>query len=313
MNEFRVIATFVRAANLGSIRRAAIDLGVTPQAASQAIMQLEQHLGLQLFHRTTRKLSLTVDGERLLERSQAAYQTLNEALAGTREATDQVSGVLRVSGPRSMSNSSMWPLFGEFCQAYPGVRLELQLDDHFSNKVDERIDVGFRGGAAPEGRLVARQLFPIQHIICGAPDYLRQHGVPDSIEALAQHRRTGYRQPNTGKIAPWEFQIGDEIVYREIDADVYVNDSESEAQAVAAGLGIGQLSSFSATPLIRNGRLVPLLTQHITARMGMYLFYGPTRGQPLRVQAFVRFITERVQHNRLFYLDQADLQALRSN
>lgn len=309
MNEFRVISTFVRAATLGSLRRAAIAQGITPQAASQAVMQLEQHLGVQLFHRTTRKLNLTAEGERLLQQAQPAYEVLSAALAGTREAAEQVAGVLRVSAPRSMGSATLWPLFGDFCAAYPALQLELQLDDKFSSKVDQRIDVGFRGGTSPEGRLVARRLFPIQHIICAAPAYLARHGAPDSIAALAQHRRTGYRQPNTGKIAPWEFQQGDEIVYRELDAHLYVNDSEAETAAVLAGLGIGQLGSFTATPHIRSGRLVPLLTQHVTERMGMYMFYAPTRGQPLRVQAFIRFISERLQNNRQFYLDAADLPA----
>lgn len=310
MNGIRAINTFVRAATLGSLRAAAVDQGISPQAASHAVMQLEKELGVRLFHRTTRKLSLTEEGQRLLDSAKPALAMLACALDEARRSTEEVSGVLRVNAPRSLGLPVLWRFFEQFQQRYPNVQLDVQFDDQFTDLVTDRADVGFRGGPSPAGGSIARRLVPIQAIVCASPDYIARHGAPRHIDDLAGHRCTGYRRANTGKLAQWQFRVGDEIVYRDFAAAVCVNDTEMEAQAVLSGLGIGQLGSFSAAPHIRSGRLVPLLTQHMSEYGAIYIYYGHRTEQSLRVRTFIDFMVEAMAGNRSFYFDDEELRGM---
>ncbi|MFP3270985.1 MAG: LysR family transcriptional regulator [Paraburkholderia sp.] len=311
MNEVRAITIFVRAATLGSLRKAAVDQGISPQAASHAVMQLEKELGVRLFHRTTRKLSLTEEGQGLLDSVKPALAVLSSALDDARRSKAEIAGPLRVSAPRAVGRTVLSPYFLEFARLHPNVRLDVQFDDHFTDLISDRADVGFRGGSPPSGGTIARRLLPIQLIVCAAPAYIERHGAPQTIDDLDGHRCTGYRRANTGKQAPWEFLIGDEIVYRDIATSLCVNDTEAETEAVLAGLGVGQLGSFSATALIRNGQLVPLLVQHVTQRDAVYVYYRHRTEQPLRVRTFIDFMVERVAGNRNFYFEPEELRAAR--
>lgn len=308
MNEVRAITIFVRAAALGSLRSAAVDQGISPQAASQSVMQLEKALGVRLFHRTTRKLSLTEDGQRLIDSVKPALAILSSSISEARRAKDEVAGLLRVSAPRAIGLPVLWRYFEAFQQRYPDVQLDVQFDDHFTDLVTERADVGFRGGPQPSGGSIARRLLPIQLIICASPDYIRRNGAPRTIDDLMQHRCTGYRRANTGKMAQWQFQVGAELVYRDVPSVISVNDTAMETQAVLSGLGIGQLGSFDATPHIRSGRLVPLLTKHVSEYGAIYIYYGHRTEQPLRVKAFIDFMIEELGDNRNFFLDKSELR-----
>ncbi|KVK74435.1 LysR family transcriptional regulator [Burkholderia ubonensis] len=308
MNEIRAISIFIRAATLGNLRKAAVDQGITPQAASHAVMRLEKELGIRLFHRTTRKLSLTEEGQRFFDSVRPAIESLSNAVADARRTKEEVAGPIRVSAPRALGLSVLWPIFTEFSAQYPDVQLDIQFDDHFTDLVSDRADVGFRGGSAPSGGSIARLLAPIQMIVCATPSYLKQHGVPATIDDLSKHRCTGYRRATTGKLAPWEFRLNDESVYLDVPATICTNDIDAEAYAVLSGLGIGQLGSFIATRYIRTGALVPLLVEHIAQRDGIYIYYGHRTEQALRVRTFIDYMISRVAGNREFYLDTTELR-----
>ncbi|MEI2417882.1 LysR family transcriptional regulator [Orrella sp. JC864] len=310
MNEVRAITLFVRAATLGSLRKAAVDQGVTPQAASHAVMQLEKQLGVRLLHRTTRRLSLTEEGRRLLEGATPALAMLASALDDARQASHALSGPLRISAPASAGRAVFWPCILAFARQHPEVTLDVRFDDQFSDLVAGQFDVGLRGGAAPAPGAIARRLMPIQLIVCAAPAYLQRHGAPRTLDELMQHRCTGYRRANTGKLAPWEFRVGQETVYREVPAVLCANDLQAETEAVLAGLGIGQLASFSAAPHLRAGRLVPLLTRHVAEHDAFYVYYRRRTEQPLRARAFIEFMVQRLAGNRDFFLPPAELRAL---
>src|ERR1700754_5147642 len=310
MNEVRAISIFVRAATLGSLRRAAIDQGISPQAASHAVMQLEKSLGVRLFHRTTRKLSLTEEGQRLLQNVEPALAMLTSAIADAKSAKEDIAGPLRISAPKALGRA-LWPPVLAFGALYPDVELDVRFDDHFTDLVEERADVGLRGGSAPAGGAIARRLLPIQLIVCASPSYIERHGAPRTIDELDAHRCTGYRRANTGKQAPWEFLIGDEIVYRDVATALCVNDTDAETAAVIAGLGIGQLGSFSAIAPIRSGQLVPLLVQHVTQREAVYIYYRHRTEQPLRVRTFIDFMVARLAGNMSFYFEPSELRAAR--
>lgn len=311
MNEARAVSLFVSAATLGSLRRAAAEQGISPQAASHAVMQLEKALGVRLLHRTTRSLSLTEEGERLLERASPALEGLAAALEDVRAAGAAMSGPLRISAPGAAGRSVLWPAMLDFSAAHPEIQLDVQFDDHLTDLVADRADVGFRGGVVPAAGTIARRLLPIQLIVCAAPAYLARHGTPHTLDELARHRCTGYRRVSTGKLAPWEFQLGKELVYRDIPAALTCNDVDAETLAVLGGHAIGQLGSFSAVPHIRSGQLVPLLTEHVAERDGLYVYYRRRHAQPRRLRAFLDFIVPRLANNPAYCLSASELASHR--
>lgn len=308
-NELRAIAVFTRAAELGSLRRAAVAQGITPQAASQALTQLEAHLGVRLFHRTTRRLSLTEEGERFLSAAAPGLQSLQRALHGARQGRDDIAGPLRIAATRSLMLPVLWPVLEEFCARYPDVEPDVQLDDRIGDWVADRVDVGFRAGSPPSDGVIARHLMPLQLIVCAAPSYIARHGVPQSIDELASHRCSGFRHPSTGKAMPWEFLVDGEIVGRDVASVFMTNDVELEANAVVAGQCVGQLVGATAAPLIRSGQLVPLLTEHVCAHLGLYLYYGSRVAQPARVRAFIDLAVERVVGNAAWVVSPQELAA----
>jgi DNA-binding transcriptional LysR family regulator len=307
MNTFKAIATFAKAVELGSIRQAALAQGVTPQAASQAIAQLELHLGVRLLHRTTRSLALTEEGQHFLENTQPALAALDRALAAAREAKDDIAGPLRIVGPKSSFAAILMPLLDEFCRAHPGIQPDVQLDDGIGNWVLERVDVGFRIGASPHEGVIGRQLFPVQMIVCAAPAYLATHGVPATLDDLAAHRCSVFRHPATGKVAPWYLSVNGKVEHRQMSPAFSTNDSELELQAVLAGQVIGQLANFSAASHIRAGRLVPVLLPHMSAHIGVHIYYGSRAAQPKRVRAFLDLAISRLLDCPEYVLSKKEL------
>ncbi|WP_284415668.1 LysR substrate-binding domain-containing protein [Acidovorax sp. SUPP3334] len=300
-------AAFAKAVELGSLRQAAAAQGVTPQAASLALAQLEAHLGVRLFHRTTRSLSLTEEGRQFLDAAQPGLAALQRAVHGAQRGREEIAGPLRIVAPRSMMLEVIWPVVDAFCRRYPQVDPDVQLDDRIGNWVEDRVDVGFRSGHPPEGGVVARRLIALQLVVCATPDYLARHGTPLRIEDLARHRCSGFRHPATGKPMPWEFRVGEDIVAHAIAPAFCVNDIELEARAVLGGHAIGQLVGVTAAPLVRSGQLVPVLTDYIAQHLGLYVYYGSRAAQPARVRAFIDLAVEMLANNPVFGLSDQEL------
>ncbi|VTU16578.1 D-malate degradation protein R [Variovorax sp. SRS16] len=309
INELRSIETFAKAAELGSLRQAAAAQGMTPQAASQALAQLEQHLGVRLFHRTTRSLSLTDEGRQFLEAAQPALFGLQRALHMARQAKDEIAGPLRIVGPRSTFAPVLWPVLDEFCRLYPEVQPDVQLDDRIGNWVEDRVDVGFRVGPSPAAGVIARKLFPLQLIICAAPAYLARHGAPDKLDALAAHRCSAFRHPGTGRVLPWYVKVEDSMVEHPVVPALCVNDEALETEAVLAGHVLGLLTGVTAAPHIRARRLVPLLTRHVADHSSTFVYYGSRTAQPRRVRAFIDLAVKRLVDNPACVLTAKELQA----
>jgi DNA-binding transcriptional LysR family regulator len=309
INEMRAIATFAKAVELGSIRRAAAAQGVSAQAASQVISQLERHLGVRLLHRTTRSLALTEEGQHFLENAQPALAGLEQALGHAREARDEIAGPLRIVGPRSSFAPILMPVIDEFCQSHPSVQPDVQLEDSIRNWVLDRVDVGFRIGASPEEGVIGRLLFPVQMIVCASPAYIARFGSPQSVGELAAHRCSVFRHPATGKVAPWYMNVDGEIVHRHMAPAFSTNDAELEMQAVLAGQVIGQLANLSAAEPIRRGRLVPLLLQHMASHIGVHLYYGSRAAQPRRARAFIDLAIARLLNTPTYVLNARELNS----
>lgn len=310
MDELRAISTFIRAAELGSFNRAAHAQGSTPQAVSKAIRQLEEHLGVRLFHRTTRKSALTDEGQRLLESARGSLDGLRAAMAGVRSAAREDEGPIRISAGGAVGRKVLMPVIAEFSALHPAVSFDLLLEDRPTDAVAERIDVGFKAGNAPLAQVVSRRLFPIQLLLCAAPSYLAAHPAPLRIADLAGHACVGYRQPGAVQPMPWEFLVKGEVVMKTMSYLVCCSDPEAEMQAVLAGMGIGQIDAINAAAPLRAGALVPLLPGATSERMGLYIFYAQRSNMPRRVRRFIDFAVERLQGARQFYLAPSALKEL---
>lgn len=307
INELRSITTFVRTVELGSLSKAAAAQQISPQAASKALGQLEQYLGVRLFHRTTRSMSLTEEGQRFFEAAKPSLISLQQALHAVRQTKEDLGGPLRIVGPRSVLPSVIGPVLDEYCRLYPEVQPDVQLDDRVGNWVEDRVDVGFRLGNPPEEGLIARRLFPMQMLICAAPTYLRKYGAPQSLYELDAHRCSGFRRPSDGRVVPWRVSIGDSMQDQNIRPSFSTNDEAFELRAVLAGEVIGQLAVPTAASLIRSGRLVPLLLDHMTDNLSLFIYYGSRAAQPARVRRFIDLVVERLTESEDFILANEEL------
>jgi DNA-binding transcriptional LysR family regulator len=307
INELRSIQTFVKTAELGSLRRAAAAQGITPQAASQAVAQLEQHLGLRLFHRTTRSLVLTDEGRRFLDAARQPLLDLQRALQLPRQGSDEIAGPLRIVGPRSGFLAALWPLLAEFCRRHPRVQPDVELDDALGQRFDDRADVAFRVGPALAEGIVARRLFALQLVVCAAPAYLERHGVPDSLADLRLHRCAALRLAGSGRVAPWQVKDEGAAVELEVAPFLTSNDEALLFDAVLSGEAIGQLTAVSAAAAIRAGRLVPLLSRHVADRMALHVCHDGRAAEQARVRAFLALAVERLADSREFVLSFKEL------
>lgn len=307
INELRSITTFIRTAELGSLSKAAEMQQISPQAASKALAQLEQYLGVRLFHRTTRNMSLTEEGQRFMEAAQPSLIGLQQALQSTRQTREDIAGPLRISGPRTVFQTVIGPVLDEYCRLYPEVHPDVQFDDRIGNWVEDRVEVGFRLGHAPQEGLIARRLFPMQLIICAAPSYLRKHGVPQNLYELASHRCSAFRRSTDGRVVPWTVKVGEGIQDQHINPVFCTNDEAFELRTVLAGDVIGQLAMPTAAASIRSGRLVPLMLEHMTDNYSLFVYYGSRTALPVRVRRFIDLAVERLADDSSYVLKKDEL------
>ncbi|CAB3746554.1 LysR family transcriptional regulator [Paraburkholderia solisilvae] len=292
MDRTRALTLFLAVARAGSFSRAAIEAGLTPQAMSKAVRQLEEHLNVRLLHRTTRKLSMTDEGSRLFELADPGMRMLDEAIDQVHASREAAGGVVRVAAAASLGGKLLVPLIRDYQQRHPSVRFDVLLDDHFTDLVEARVDVGFRVGVSAERNVVARKLRDVRLVICASPAYIGENGKPASLAQLLKHRCTGFRHPNTGKTLPWELQKGGEIVYQAVPAVATFNDVATEVEAVRSGIGIGQLATYMVQQDLDDGTLVPLLPQLSSARLSVFMYYPQRTQMPSRVRRFVDFVIE---------------------
>jgi len=290
MNMLRPLTMFLAVAKAMSFRKAAVDQGVSPQAVSKAVKQLETHLGLKLLHRTTRQLSLTEEGEELLQNANMGMQLLNDSLEGLQANKQKMEGTIRLAAPLAFGNRVLLPLIEEFQTSHPGIHFDLMLSDAFVDIVALRIDIGFRTGQSPDRNVISRKLGDIISVICAAPKYIDAFGKPTDILSLQKHRCTAFLHPQTGKELPWEI-ISDEgeISYFHVPSVARFNNIEAEIEAVKFGMGIGQLSEYLIQKELKAGELIQMLPDGRVPRLGIYMYYPERMKIPLRVRQFIDF------------------------
>ena len=302
MDTLRAITLFADAAAAGSFQRVAVEQAISPQAVSKAIGQLERHLGVRLFHRTTRRSSLTADGLAFLEAVNPGLVAIAAAVGGACAATESIDGPIRITAPRFARKVLVLPI-AEFVEQHPGVRVELVMDDAFTDIVAAKIDIGLRVGTAPSGQVIARRLFQVQQRLCAAPAYLARYGTPASLAELARHRCTGFRLATTGRLVAWRLLVDDELRQLEMPAAFCSNDADTELDAVLAGAGIALIDSINGAAEVRAGRLVPVLPTLRGEEIGCQLYYAQRTHLPRRVRACIDHLVQRLQGSTDFVFD----------
>jgi DNA-binding transcriptional LysR family regulator len=295
MDAFSDLAFFVMLVKRGSLAGAAQQLGVTPSAASKRLAALEARLGVRLLNRTTRRISVTPEGEAYLAqggRILAELEELEQGLRGNRVAP---RGLLRVNGTLGFGRRHLAPAIGEFLLTYPDIEVQLQLTDRALNLAEEGYDVGILVGDLPDARLNARRLAFNSRLLCASPGYLARHGEPASPRALAQHRCIVIRESETA-YGTWHLQHRQSAGRQEtvkVRGLAATNDGEVAVNWALQGHGILLRSEWEVAPMLRSGRLRQVLPEWSAPAADIHAVYLSRDKLSARVRVFVDFLADR--------------------
>jgi DNA-binding transcriptional LysR family regulator len=289
------LQVFLTVARLSSFSAAARELRVSTSAVSQAVRQLEEQLRVTLLVRTTRSVSLTDEGRRLVESAGPGLGQAIDALAHVSAHPGELVGRLRLSVPRTSVPFVITPLLPAFRERYPRVQLEVMLDERFVDIVTEGYDAGVRLTEAIERDMVQVRLTDaFRFVIVGAPDYLKAHGAPERPQDLLQHECVTYRSQTTGALYAWELERGRKSWRVPVRGAVVTNDSQMGAAVAEEGVALAYVAEPAVANQLREGRLKRVLEAYSPTVPGFFLFY-PRRAQrsPL-LRAFVETAKELV-------------------
>lgn len=287
------LQVFVRVAELASFTQAAQSLGLPKASASTAVQRLEASLGTRLFHRTTRRVQLTQDGQSCYERCKDLLADLDDMQTMFQPAASGLRGRLRVDMPMRLAQDLVVPRLPEFLAAHPGLEVELSSTDRRVDLVREGFDCVLRVGPLSDSTLVARPLGALAMANLASAAYLERYGVPRTLEDLAGHRLVQY-VTTLGQRCPGFEWCDDSGATRYVPmaGALTVSDSGSYAAACLAGLGITQVPRHGHEAEVLDGRLVEILPDFLPAPMPVHLLYAHRRQLPRRVQAFMQWLAE---------------------
>jgi DNA-binding transcriptional LysR family regulator len=281
--------TFVAVAEAGSFTKAAAQLGVSQSAVSYSVRMLEQRLGVRLISRTTRSLSLTDAGERLLHSLAPAFAHIRSEIEALSSSQGRPTGRVRITVSRQAAQSVIWPMLPEFLTQYPEIEVELSLDEGLADIVAGRFDAGIRLGERLEKDMIGVRVGPeLRMALVGSPVYFASRSLPKTPRDLSDHLGVNYRQRTGGGLYAWEFERDGEKLEVRMDGPVILNDGEMLQKAALAGLGLAfMLEDANVLEDIASGRLIRVLEDWCEPFPGYHLYY-PSRRQP--TAAFSLFV-----------------------
>lgn len=288
MDRFTGMAVFVKAVELGSFRAAGDALQMSPQFVGKHIKALEQHLGVRLLHRTTRRQSLTDFGRAYLERARLILAELEQAEQLAAEARAVPSGRLRINAPVSFGIHSLAPLLPGYMQAHPQVEVELTTSNRAVDLVDEGYDAVFRVGVLQDSGLIARALDPYRLVACASPAYLQAHASPLATPAdLQRHECLGFA--HTELRTHWGFDGPEGRVTVPVHSRLVADHGEPLVHAALAGLGVILQPLDAVQHALVDGRLVEVLPGYRVPSRPLHLVYAPDRRVTPKLRSFIDF------------------------
>ncbi len=282
MSQFKQLAAFVGVAQRGSLSAAAQAEGVTPAIIGRRIDALEARLGVKLLVRTTRRITLTFEGQAFLEDCQRLLNDLANAEAAVSLGGVKASGHLRLSAPAGFGRRHVAPLVMRFLDANPEVTVMLDLSDRLVDLVNEGIDCAVRIGELSDSSLVSVKLGDMPRAVVASPDYLARHGTPRTPDDLAAHDCL-----SLGQQRGWTFRVGGQNVSIKVSGRLECNDGAVLHEWALAGKGLAWRSLWEVGEDLRSGRLVSVLEDLAAPPMGIYAVFPQRRQLPLRVRLFV--------------------------
>jgi DNA-binding transcriptional LysR family regulator len=294
MAHLQHLVSFVQTAEHGSFSAAARVLGLTPAGVSKNVASLEADLGMRLFHRSTRRLTLTEGGERFLQRVHDPLASLQGALASSRDRNEAPAGTLKVSMGHAFGRMFIVPLLDDFLARYPAVLPDWHFDNRQVDIVGEGFDAAIGGGFDLSSGVVARELSPVHIVAVASPAYLEGRATPRRPQDLASFDGIMRRSSPTGRVRAWTLRTR-----RTAEQPVpcrqrlIFSDPEAIAQAARMGLGVALLPMPFALSLIRSGELVRILPGWYSDAGPLSLYYPSRRMLPSKTRVFVDFVVER--------------------
>ena len=294
MDRFESMGNFIRVVEAGSITGAAARLGVAKSAVSRRLKELEGHLGVELFHRTTRRMNLTETGRAYYHQSVRILEDVLEAELATSKAHGTLKGSLKVALPSSFGLMHMGPAIQAFSKEHPQIEFDLDFNDREVDLIQEGFDLAIRIAKLPDSSLIARHLAPIQTVLCASPEYLKRAGTPQTPEELIDHQCLVYSLIRD--FEHWHLTDGEgELIKTKIHSYMKATSGEFLRSAAVEGQGIIFTPTFIVYKEIERGALVPILKDYKLAKIDAYAIYPQTRHLSQRVRAFVDFLVKRFE------------------
>jgi DNA-binding transcriptional LysR family regulator len=288
----RLLQAFAQAARHKSFAAAARELGVSASAVTKNVQRLEQQTRLRLFHRTTRRIALTQEGEALYERCRRVLEELGQLALVAAGSSGVPSGVLRLNVPVTYGKQVVLPTLAQLARTHADFRFEVQLSDQFVDVIASGVDAVVRVGDIAERRLVARRVAEQRIGVYASPAYLRRRGTPRKPADLAAHDCVAFRMLSTRRIRPWGFAFrGKRIVVQPSPARV-VDHGEALVSAACAGLGLVQVPDLMANDAVRAGALAEVLTDYRLPAEAISVVFPPQRHMPVRLRVFIDALLE---------------------
>jgi DNA-binding transcriptional LysR family regulator len=286
MDRFRSLEVFAATAERLNFATAARELKLTRAMVSKHIADLEARLGVRLFQRTTRRVSLTEAGRALAERASGVIDALNESEDVVRALQTVLKGRLRVNAPVTFGSQQLAPLIARFLGDNPGVDIDLTLNDRAVDLVEEGYDIVIRIGVPADSSLIARRLAPARLMIVGSPDYLRRNGLPKAPDDLKRHNCLGYAYWSLRD--EWHLTAPSGKLERvKVKGSLVANNGDALRTAALEGVGLIQQPTFSICTDLREGRLVQVLAGHTIRELTVHALYAPGAAPNAKVRAFI--------------------------
>ena len=290
-HEYAELAAFVAVVDQGNFRRAASSIGLSPSALSHVIKSLEERLGAKLLNRTTRSVSMTEAGRDLHLSLAPALATMADAVAATRARGRLPSGTVRLNLPRLAFDLVVAPALSAFSNAYPGIHLDLVVDDGLTDIVAGGFDAGIRPGERVQRDMVSvRVTRDLRPVVVGAPAYLEGRTAPVTPHDLQSHACIRYRFAGSGLLYRWPFAKGTDRFDVAVEGPVTLNDSGATLDAALAGVGLAMSVEEVAAPHVAAGRLRTVLDDWCPTLPGFFLYYPSRRQMPLALRLLVDFL-----------------------
>ncbi|WOE30836.1 MULTISPECIES: LysR family transcriptional regulator [unclassified Acinetobacter] len=292
MDSLNSIVVFVKVAETGSFAASGRLLGISASAIGKSIARLEDKLDVRLFHRNTRSIKLTIEGEMFLERCRRILIEIEAAEQELSQVNAAPYGRLRVSLP--LVSSLVLPVLGEFMRTYPEVELDLDFTDQVVDVIKDGFDAVLRTGVPHDSRLTARRLGQFRSLLVASPEYLNTHGIPVHPKDLEQHRCLHYRCPHSGKLEPWALKMHPADPPLQLPISMICNNIETRVCFAMQGLGIAYLPDFAIRQQLSTGQLQSVLVDYVE-RTGVFHILWPAGKHPIpKVRAFVDFLCSNV-------------------